>query len=269
MVPANRIWPIQFFSYVSGSAYRDEFLESFCGLLDGSGWPTLLSKAKVATQGIADSCLVSSDLDRTRYVYQVTVVLAIFQRDAWVEAISADPNNETSFETWKKKMVDNSPTFQYWDIILEVELLIQILVHAHRTGNFDSYVEILEEIAPWFFALARTNYARWIPVHMREMKLMPDELKVEFSKYWVVQKTVNRFSLIPIDQYHEQNNAILKGEGGMKGLAENPNTFRKWAVAAPEQCRLIKEFESTFLNMGEQGKGDHHSQSVAVQNRFK
>ena len=85
----------------------------------------------------------------------------------------------------------------------------------------------------------------------------------------LVQKTVNRFSLIPIDQYHEQNNAILKGEGGMKGLAENPNTFRKWAVAAPQQCSLIKEFESTFLNMGEQGKGDHHSQSVAVQNRFK
>ena len=44
--------------------------------------------------------------------------------------------------------------------------------------------------------------------------------------------------------------------------------FRKWAVAAPER-RLIKEFESTFLNMREQGKGDHHSQSVAVQNRFK
>ena len=93
--------------------------------------------------------MVSSDLDRTRYVHQVTtVVLAILQRDAWVEAISVDPNNETSFETWKKKMVDNSPTFQYWDIILEVELLIHILVHAHRSGNFDSYVEILEEIAP-------------------------------------------------------------------------------------------------------------------------
>ena len=40
-------------------------------------------------------------------------MLAILQRDAWVEAISVDPNNETSFETWKKKMVDNSPTFQY------------------------------------------------------------------------------------------------------------------------------------------------------------
>ena len=87
--------------------------------------------------------------------------------------------------------------------------------------------------------------------------------------HWVVQKTVNRFSLIPIDKYHEQNNAILKGEGGMKGLTENPNTFRKWAVAAPEQCRLVKEFESTFLNMGEQDEGDHHSQPVAVQNRFK
>ena len=92
--------------------------KAFGGLLDGSGWSTLLSKAKLATEGIADSYLVSSDLDRTRYVHQVTtVVLAILQRDAWVEAISVGHNNETSFETWKK-MVDNSPTFQYWDIIL-------------------------------------------------------------------------------------------------------------------------------------------------------
>ena len=45
-------------------------------------------------------------------------------------------------------------------------------------------VEILEEIAPCFFARDRTNYARWIPVHIRDMKLMPDELTVEFSKYW-------------------------------------------------------------------------------------
>ena len=52
----------------------------------------------------------------------------------------------------------------------------------------------------------------------------------------------------------------------MKGLTENPNT---WAVAEPEQCRLIKEFESTFLNMEEQGKGDHHSQSVAVSKQIQ
>ena len=45
-----------------------------------------------------------------------------------------------------------------------------------------------DRLPPGFFALDRTNYARWIPVHIRDMKLMPDELKVEFSKYWVVQK---------------------------------------------------------------------------------
>ena len=30
-------------------------------------------------------------------------------------------------------------------------------------------------------------------------------------RYWVVSKTKNRFSSIPIDQMHEQENAKLKG----------------------------------------------------------
>ena len=73
---------------------------------------------------------------------------------------------------------------------------------------------------------------------------------------------------IPIDQYHEQNNAIIKGDGGIIGLTQDPTAFRKWAVKAPEQARLIREFQSTFINPTEKTDGDHHRQTAADQNRF-
>ncbi len=70
------------------------------------------------------------------------------------------------------------------------------------------------------FALDHINYARWIPVHIRDMKSLPDSIKEEFQRFWVVQKTSNVFSSIPIDQAHEQNNRLVKGAGGAVGLTE-------------------------------------------------
>ena len=59
----------------------------------------------------------------------------------------------------------------------------------------------------------------------------------EFVKlgHWVVLKTTNKFSAMPIDQAHEQNNELVKGSGGAVGLTKNPSAFRKWMLAGPEQ----------------------------------
>ena len=45
----------------------------------------------------------------------------------------------------------------------------------------------------------------------------------EFSNSkFIVHKTGRVFSGIPIDQAHEQNNALIKGDGGAVGLTDNP-----------------------------------------------
>jgi len=46
----------------------------------------------------------------------------------------------------------------------------------------------------------------------------------EYSKHCVVHKKKRRFSAIPIDQAHEQHNALVKG-GGTIGPA-----LRRWMV---------------------------------------
>ena len=51
------------------------------------------------------------------------------------------------------------------------------------------------------------------------MKSLPASIE---EKYWVVDKTGNRFSSIPVDQVREQENAKVKGTGGVIGLTENP-----------------------------------------------
>ena len=38
-----------------------------------------------------------------------------------------------------------------------------------RTADFPFYTDCLIKLAPWFFALDHINYARWVPVHVRDM----------------------------------------------------------------------------------------------------
>lgn len=103
-----------------------------------------------------------------------------------------------------------------------------LLVRAHRQRNFTLYVEALEELIPLFFALDHVNYARWAPIHLRDMKSLPESISKVFQEEgrWVLSKTGNRFSAIPFDQAHEQENKVVKSAGGAVGLTENPVAFR-------------------------------------------
>ena len=81
------------------------------------------------------------------------------------------------------------------------------------------------------------------------MKSLPDPIKGEFEKqgHWVLSKSSNKFSTIPIDQAHEQENDYVKGSGGCIGLTENPIAFRRWMLSGPELARLQKQFECEYL----------------------
>jgi len=74
------------------------------------------------------------------------------------------------------------------------------------------------------------------------MKCLPGPVQ----QSWVILKSSNTFSSIPIDQAHEQHNTRVKGSGGAVGVMESSVAFRGWMVARPETARVLQEFESQF-----------------------
>lgn len=238
-----------------GGLHIEMALWSLCGdMLESSGWTTALSEAGVASSGTADSFLKVSHLTRTRHAHQVTALaLSKLQRDAFVTC--NDESDDEAFAKWRSDLLERSPTL--------------IFIKAHRTRQFQLFVETLEVLAPWFFALDHVNYSRWLPVFINDMKSLPEDVKEELPKNWVVQKTEKNFSVMPIDQAHEQNNAIVKGTGGAVGLTENPVAFARWMVAGPEMARLLKEFEINFLKEKECENYLHHEQSLSTQKTFQ
>ena len=238
--------------------------------LEGSGWTNALTQASIASSGTADSFLKASHLTRTRHAHQVTALaLAKLQEDAFLQTEGIHSNEFKGI--WRQEMVQKSPTFQYWDTVLNMELLGLIFIRSHREGNFPLYVESLKALVPWFFSLDHHNYARWIPIHIRDMESLPAPILKEFEEHshWVIHKTTNRFSTIPIDQAHEQNNEAVKSSGGAVGLTENPSAFRKWMVSGPEQARILKEFEEDLPQHKDSEYGFHHEEGFSTQRNFK
>ena len=244
--------------------------------LQGSGWVHALVQAEITTPGTADSFWHASHITRTRRAHQVTAsALYILQKRAYYRSCQIHPTEAgeiKNFQGWCHNRTHAYPQFQYWATVLEIEVLILSYVRSLRQASFTMYLDALTELAAWFHALDRTNYARWIPVHLKDMAELSTKQPDVAAKFragsFIVQKTHRVFSSIPIDQAHEQNNALIKGDGGAVGLTDNPSALRRWMIAGPEIAAAIQEFEEDHLNSTIQMDTQHHDQIDSVQATF-
>ena len=127
----------------------------------------------------------------SRHAHKVTILaLQKLKKSAFKHS------NEALLSTWEERIKTRSPTFIFWDLIVQYETLVLLVVQAQRQHNFNIYVEVLEQLAPLFFVLDHINYARWIPIQIRDMKSQPECIAKEFQDngHWVLSKTGNKFS---------------------------------------------------------------------------
>jgi len=251
-------------------------LKALGSFLLGSGWVEAITAAGIVTPGSAEALLSACHVRRTRHVHEITAAaLHLLQHTAYDNYVKtlADPelmNTEStiSFEHWCKRQSSQHKQFAYWSHVKEFELAILLFVRSLRQSNFDLYIDSMTKLIPWFFALDRTNYARWLPVHIRDMTKLSETNKSVYDEFmhgkFTVHKTSNLFSGISIDHAHEQLNSVLKGDGGIVGLTENDAALHRWITAGPELARLIAEFEmSTVAN-----EGLHHEDHPGILTAF-
>ncbi|CAC5423003.1 unnamed protein product [Mytilus coruscus] len=180
-----------------------------------------------------------------------------------------------SLDEWIEKMQQEHPQFNYWYMTLQLEIDALIFISSIRQGDFELYIEALSNIIPWFFALDHIHYSRWLPVHVRDLALLQDhnpQLFHEFSDgQFVVFKSKKKFSAIAVDHAHEQNNALVKSDGGAIGLTESPVALRRWMIAGPEMARLVQEFEISTDPEHETESDElesHHEDTTSTQLAF-
>ena len=153
-----------------------------------------------------------------------------------------------------------------------MELEILSLIRSFREANFDLYHQSLVGLIPYFFANNNVNYARWLPIHLRDMSTLREEfpqLAHAFERgTFVVNKSSRDFSAIPIDQAHEQANTVIKAVGGAIGMTEDHSALRRWMVAGPEVSQLVAQYEIASEAKETVVHTNHHEQTPKVQQVF-
>ncbi|CAG9762315.1 unnamed protein product [Ceutorhynchus assimilis] len=143
--------------------------------------------------------------------------------------------------------------------------------HALRLGNFTEYTESLLRMIPWFFAFSHSNYARWISVHVKDLLELETKLPNVYREFmlgnFVVHKSGCIFSAVGIDQAHEQNNALIKADGGAVGLLHDATALKRWMIAGPEISGLLSQFQENIAGVDKKGT-HHHEQYSAFQKSF-
>ena len=128
--------------------------------------------------GLTDSFLQATHVACTRRAHQVTVVaLYILKHHAYDHyrvTYSGEEKTFLEFQQWSDLRETICPHFQYWTTVMELELCMLIFLRSLYIASFAMYLDALTELVPWFFALDHTNYAWWIPVHLRDMAELPN-----------------------------------------------------------------------------------------------
>ena len=99
-------------------------------------------------------------------------------------------------------------------------------------------------------------------------KQHPDVAKEFHQGNFVVHKSDRNFSAMTIDQAHEQNTTVIKGDGGAIGVTEDPSALRRWMVAGPEISRLVANYETVSGTKDAKKNNRHHEQTETVQRAF-
>lgn len=109
------------------------------------------------------------------------------------------------------------------------------------------YKESLSVLIPYIFGVDHMKYARWLPLHLRDMiglEALHPIIYSGFSKrIFAVRKTGNHFSNIDIDQAHEQTNAVIKINGGAICFTEDSSTVGRCMVTGPEIGTCVRPLE--------------------------
>ena len=125
----------------------------------------------------------------------------------------------------------------YWQIFIDLILIFLIFVRSIREGNFSMYVSSLKQVVKWYYACDHYHYARWVTVHLQNLVNSPTTslylYKCFSDTYFNFQKSNKKFSLMRINQAHEQNNAAIMGMGGATSVR---NKDDESGLARQELC---------------------------------
>ena len=242
------------------------FLNAIGDWLEGSGWTGVFQKANFNKVGRIESFLSGSKIKRSRYAYQVSLAALVTMSNIAFES----QNDIGTYGEWSKKTYERSVNALYWFTVIDLEVLLFMFVRSLREANFRLFISCLSSICTWMFALDHVHYARWLPVFINNLSFLRDKSNLVFDAFlngfFTVRQSERPFSNMATDQAHEQNNKLVKIDGGAVGILDNEAALLKWPVASPIISEILQDQEPS--NPKDKNILKHHENTKSFE-KFK
>ena len=69
-------------------------------------------------------------------------------------------------------METKSPTFNFWLIVIKLELILFNFLRSIRRGNLHSYLLSTEKLISWCIAVDHHHYEMSLPIHLSDTKML-------------------------------------------------------------------------------------------------
>ena len=146
------------------------------------------------------------------------------------------PEIQNRIQMFTNEGVKQSANFGYWLTFLNGADLLLRMLRSEREADFQLHLNCMCEILPWFRAAGRTNYAKYMPVYVAEMKALEYEQPEAYTFMqeggFVVRRSEHRgFNCVPSDQALEQTiNQEGKSHCGVIGFTLRKGALTRWLM---------------------------------------
>ena len=123
------------------------------------------------------------------------------------------------------KANSDNPNFKLWSSYMSMFEILLDFIRAEREGNWNLHLEAFAAMLPWLTIYDHTNYAKWGPVYLAEMKNLENNAPEVYAEFmngnFVVKRSKRRFNQVPANQAAEWINKTCKMQNGIIGITRN------------------------------------------------
>ena len=174
------------------------------------------------------------------------------------------------FNTFREEFSCKSHLFAFWNEYITMLLLLLQFLKAEITGDWSLHITATSEMAPFFFAMDRQNYAKWPPIYLADVAALSSKHPLVHKEFLDGNHSVSRsnhpFSKVFADMAVEQTiNRDSKSKGGIIGISQNPNAVDRWLLTSHERAAITTAFkEMCSLNDGNEGSAHKEGSSKKI-----
>ena len=147
------------------------------------------------------------------------------------------------FTHWTENCKAKSKLFCYWNIFIDMALLLANLILADRMGDFKLHLYCVEKSLELFSICGKINYQRYVPLYLTDMKQLHKETSEKFNlgAFTFKHSSLSNNKSVAIDMALEQSiNRSQKSTSGIIGCTRRIDYVTQWELTCHERMDIEK-----------------------------